>query len=217
MAPEPDLVGHLDALNGIPETLNRAADVGGRLKIALARPLDLMGLEAGWIFTIDPSAQGRWAGRGFTLAAQDGLPPATAPDRPEAWEGSCEGQGLCTDGQPTGPYTEVHCSRIAAAVGDRRGLAAHASAPLRSAEQIVGMLNVAARDISGDFYDFFYLPGSPLRLGVVIAGSAPLFDGVTMVAVRREPVSQEQAISHDWGQYRLRPEGMPAAQRRKAI
>lgn len=48
-------------------------------------------------------------------------------------------------------------------------------------------------------------------------GNAPPFDGVTTATVRRKPVSQGQAILHDWSQYRLRPEGMPAAQRRKAI
>ena len=45
-------------------------------------------------------------------------------------------------------YNEVHCSRLAAASGDRRGLAVHASAPLSSGNRVLGILNVAADDWS---------------------------------------------------------------------
>jgi sigma-B regulation protein RsbU (phosphoserine phosphatase) len=43
-----------------------------------------------------------------------------------------------------GAYNEVRCSRLGGAVGERGGLAVHATAPLRSGERMLGLLNVAA-------------------------------------------------------------------------
>jgi sigma-B regulation protein RsbU (phosphoserine phosphatase) len=64
------------------------------------------------------------------------------------WAPGCKCQGLCDQGRLTGPYNEVRCSRLASTRGDRRGLAVHASVPLRSGERTVGILNVAAPDWS---------------------------------------------------------------------
>ena len=72
------------------------------------------------------------------------LPPAIAVGSPEAWNKGCDCQGLCDRGKLTDGYNEVHCSRLGEAQGDRRGLVVHASAPLRSGDKILGILNVAA-------------------------------------------------------------------------
>jgi hypothetical protein len=45
-----DLVQNLVALNQIAETLNQAVDMRSVLNAALARLVELMGLETGWIF-----------------------------------------------------------------------------------------------------------------------------------------------------------------------
>ena len=138
------MVNDLEALNDIVVTLNQAVDVHGVLQTALARLVDIMGLETGWIFVVEPSAQERWAGRGFTLAAHYNLPPALALDRVFVWKKGCDCQGLCEKGKLTQAYNEVRCSRLTEAVGDRQDLAIHASVPLRSGEQMLGILNVAA-------------------------------------------------------------------------
>jgi serine phosphatase RsbU (regulator of sigma subunit) len=141
-----DLVEHLSTLNQISQALNQAIDVQGVLDDALGRLVKLMGLETGWIILKDPQAEERFGESRYLLAAHHNLPPALAPDKPDAWGGSCACQELIEAGRPTKAYNEVYCSRLKRARGSRRGLVVHASAPLRSGDQMLGMLNVAAPD-----------------------------------------------------------------------
>ena len=138
----------LTTLNQIAETLNRAVDVRSALHTALAHLVELMGLETGWIFLIDPAALDRWWGRGYVLAAHINLPPALALDQAEVWADGCDCQGLCTKDRMDMAYNEVRCSRLTAASGDRRGLVVHASAPLRVGDRLLGIINVAGPDWS---------------------------------------------------------------------
>lgn len=142
-----ELVNSLITLNKIAETLNRSVDVVGALNSALADLVELMGLETGWVFLKDSAAKSQWFGRGYTLAAERNLPPAMARSKASAWKGGCDCQAFCSKGTLTDAYNEVRCTRLAEAKGeDRRGLAVHASAPLRSGDQVLGILNVAAPD-----------------------------------------------------------------------
>jgi len=143
MSSPKDLTKNLITLNQIIESLNRAVDVRQALDFALTRLIELMGLDTGWIFLKDPSSQNRWAGKGYVLAAHHNLPPALGIRRARAWKGGCECQTLCQKGQFTAGYNEVRCSRLRNAPGERWGLAVHASAPLRSGENLLGILNVA--------------------------------------------------------------------------
>lgn len=141
---QPDHLRDLNTLNKIITTLNQAVDVRGTLKTCLAQLVELLGLRTGWIFLRDPSAQDRWAGRGYILATHYNLPPAMFEENPEAWDGGCDCQGLCNAGKLTEGYNEVRCSRLGGVEGDRQNLAVHASVPLRSGDSILGILNVAA-------------------------------------------------------------------------
>jgi sigma-B regulation protein RsbU (phosphoserine phosphatase) len=148
MAAEDSLIHDLETLNEIVQTLNQSVDMQGALDRSLAKLLDLMGLETGWVFVVDPLSTDRWGGRGFRLAAHHNLPPGMAITRGEAWDKDCDCQTLCLNGQLTEAYNEVRCSRLSAISGDRHGLTVHASAPLRSGNQMMGILNVAADDWS---------------------------------------------------------------------
>jgi serine phosphatase RsbU (regulator of sigma subunit) len=141
-----DLIKHLTTLNKIAETLNQSVDVRSALDSALVRLLELMELKTGWVFLVDPSSQNRWAGKGYVLAAHHNLPPAMALDKARPWKGNCDCQDLCKKGKLNGAYNEVRCSRLLNAPGDRRGLVMHASAPLRSGDHTLGILNVAGPD-----------------------------------------------------------------------
>ena len=55
MTSHADQIDDLNTLNQIGETLNRAVDVHGALDSALARLVELMGLETGWIFVKAPT------------------------------------------------------------------------------------------------------------------------------------------------------------------
>jgi sigma-B regulation protein RsbU (phosphoserine phosphatase) len=141
-------IHNLLTISQIVETLNRAVDMQGALELALARILELLKLETAWIFLKDPSADDLWDGRGYVLAAQANLPPAMALDNPHAWNKGCECQGLCDKNRLSEAYNEVRCSRLETTKGDTKGLLVHASIPLGSAGNILGILNVAAEDWS---------------------------------------------------------------------
>jgi sigma-B regulation protein RsbU (phosphoserine phosphatase) len=148
MAAEDSLIHDLETLNEIVQTLNQSVDMQGALDRSLAKLLDLMGLQTGWVFVVDPLSTDRWGGRGFRLAAHHNLPPGMAITRSEAWDKDCDCQTLCLNGQLTEAYNEVRCSRLSSISGDGHGLTVHASAPLRSGNQVMGILNVAAEDWS---------------------------------------------------------------------
>ena len=139
-----DLAEDLTTLNQIVETLNRAVDVHGALNSALAQLVELMGLETAWIFVRDPAAQDHGEDAGYVLAAHCNLPSALA--NAGLWVGGCECQRLCNQGRLTEAYNEVRCSRLVSLSGDRRGLAVHASVPLRSGDRVLGILNLFGPD-----------------------------------------------------------------------
>jgi sigma-B regulation protein RsbU (phosphoserine phosphatase) len=144
MSARSDLVDKLTTLNRIAETLNQAVDVRGVLDETLADLVHVMGLESGWIFLKDPEARDRWWGNGYVLGAHHNLPPALALDNGSAWARGCTCQRLCSEQCLTQAHNVVECSRLADIPGDRRGLAVHASTPLRAGDHSLGILNVAA-------------------------------------------------------------------------
>lgn len=179
-----DLINSLTTLNRIAETLNRSVDVVGALSSALADLVDLMGLETGWVFLKDPAAKSQWFGRGFTLAADYNLPPAMGRGKAGPWKGGCDCQAFCTRGTLTDAYNEVRCTRLAAAKGeDRSGLVVHASAPLRSGDRVLGILNVAAPD-----WDSF----TPEALALL--ANAGTLMGIALERGRLYDLLQEQRI-----------------------
>ncbi len=138
------MIEDLTTLNQIVETLNRAVDVRSALDSALARLVELMGLETGWVFVKAATTQDGREDGDYVLAAHHNLPPALADTG--VWSGGCKCQSLCDQGRLTEAYNEVRCSRLGGAGGDRRGLAVHASVPLRSGDRVLGILNVAGPD-----------------------------------------------------------------------
>ena len=143
---ERQLIEELETLNAITSTLNEAVDVSSALNQALARLVSVTGLETGWIFVRDTEADGKWWGPGFRLVAHHNLPPAMLLDNPQAWKKGCDCQTMCTNEQLDEAYNEVRCSRLASVEGDKAGLHVHASTPLRSGKEVLGILNVAAPD-----------------------------------------------------------------------
>jgi sigma-B regulation protein RsbU (phosphoserine phosphatase) len=200
MAEHKTLIKNLNTLNRIADTLNRAVDMPSALNSALIRLVDLMGLETGWIFLKDPVAMSSWAGKGYTLAAHYNLPPAMAPGKPAAWKGGCDCQGLCSKGKLVRAYNEVRCSRLAEAKGDKRGLRVHASSPLHTGDQVVGILNVA-----GPAWDAFteealaLLTNVGSQMGVAIE-RARLFDLVQQQRIHEQAALLDLSSKLlDWG------------------
>lgn len=126
----------LFVLNHIAETLNRTSDIQSALDDTLASVVELMGLQTGWVFLLNDAGK-------LYLAAHHELPPALDyPGSP--WLGSCNCHALFRSGELHQAINIVQCSRLGESEGDRRGLEFHASAPLRSQERMLGILNVAS-------------------------------------------------------------------------
>jgi sigma-B regulation protein RsbU (phosphoserine phosphatase) len=130
-------IAELTTLNALAQTLNQALDLRDALDTALAHIVELMDLRTGWIFLYDEQQ--------FALAARHELPPAISYPGP-AWHDSCACQDLCHEGKLDKAVNMVRCSRLRGAVGDKRGLAQHASIALRNQDSIVGILNVATTE-----------------------------------------------------------------------
>lgn len=191
MSLESDLIEKLTTLNHIAETLNRAVDVRGVLHDTLAHLVNLMGLETGWIFVKDADAQASWWGSGYVLAAHHNLPPALELDNPEAWQRGCDCQAMCNDACLTEAYNVMRCGRLQSVRGDRRGLEVHASTPLRSGDQSLGILNVAASDWSSFSPESLsLLTNTGSQIGVALE-RARLYD------LLRERRVQEQTVLLD--------------------
>ncbi|HMO58490.1 MAG TPA: SpoIIE family protein phosphatase [Roseiflexaceae bacterium] len=131
-------VAELTTLNALAQTLNRALDLREALDSVLPHIVELMGLETGWIFLSDENG-------GYRLAARHQLPPAIEYPG-QAWQGECTCQELCSVGKLNKAVNVVRCSRLRYALGDKRSLAQHASVPLLSGDELVGILNVATTE-----------------------------------------------------------------------
>ena len=131
----------LAILNAIAEALNSSVDVQQALERTLAMVADLLGLQTGWVWLVDPDTQQ------FYLAAAQRLPPYL--QEPVRMSGRwC----LCTDLfrraklRPTN-IGMLECSRLRSAVEARTpeatlGLRYHASIPLYFQDRRLGIINV---------------------------------------------------------------------------
>lgn len=126
----------LAILRHIAETLNRATDLEAALSDTLQSIVELLQLQTAWVFLLDDR-------NALVMAAAQDLPPALAPGC-SAWQGGCNCNTLFRSGELKRAINIVQCSRLAEAEGDRRGLELHASVPLRSEDQMIGILNVAS-------------------------------------------------------------------------
>jgi sigma-B regulation protein RsbU (phosphoserine phosphatase) len=131
-------LAELSSVNALAQTLNQASDLRDALDAALRYIVELMGLQSGWIFLRDEA-------EGYRLAARRDLPPAILYPGP-AWSGECTCQELCSRSKLNKAVTMVRCSRLRYAVGDKRSLAQHASVPLHSGDDVLGILNVATTE-----------------------------------------------------------------------
>lgn len=183
------IIEDLTTLNQIAETLNRATDVQSALSTTLAHLVEVIGLETAWVTLIDPSSQDQESEELFFLAAHHNLPPGLNPDNQDAWSEICECQHLLRQGKLLEAYNEVRCSRLASAKGDRRGLVMHASTPLRSGDQKLGILNVAADDWSSfNAHSLALLTNVGNMMGIALE-RARLFD-----LLREKRVNEQAAL-----------------------
>ena len=131
----------LEILNAIAQALNETNDVRSALERTLALVTDLVGLQSGWVWLLDPETNQ------FYSAASYRLPPYL--QEPIRMSGSwC----ICTEDLSSGDLMTknvdvIECSRLSPAVRGREtaltaGLRFHASVPLRFQDKPLGVMNV---------------------------------------------------------------------------
>jgi serine phosphatase RsbU (regulator of sigma subunit) len=143
----------LRAINQIVEQLISSVDIQSALESTLRTLLKVMNLQTGWVSLRTESSLGVIPvgdppPHGFTLATAYGLPPGLESDdrRFLCQPPACHCQRMLIEGRLTRPINIVECTRLRDslhAAGDNRGLRFHASAPLISHGEPLGLINVA--------------------------------------------------------------------------
>lgn len=157
-----------EVLNAIAEALNSSIDVQQALERTLALVVELLGLQTGWVWLLDPETEQ------FYLAAAQNLPPYL--QEPVRMSGRwC----LCTDLFRQGKLEStnvgtVECSRLREAflahtAEATLGLRYHASVPLTFQERRLGVMNLAGpawRELSED--DLRLLSTIAYQVGIAV-------------------------------------------------
>ena len=131
----------LAILNTIAQNLNEELDLEKALTVTLQQSIDLLQLQTGWIWLFNPESNTAY------LAASHQLPPIFS-DRPELLSGTC----YCIKKYLTGNLddasniSEITCTRLENLQEGTRGLRYHASIPLFSQQEKLGILNVLSID-----------------------------------------------------------------------
>jgi two-component system NarL family sensor kinase len=154
----------LSILNAIAEALSRSINIEGALRATLARVAELLGLRTGWVWLLRPDT-----GLPYLAAAQN-LPPALA-QHPHRMEGWCYCLDTFRAGDLAGAanVNVVTCSRLKQLVDGTGGLRFHASIPLYTQRQKLGVLNVASlewRELSSGDLRLLHTIGDMLSIAI---------------------------------------------------
>ncbi len=125
----------------IASHLNREFSLAAALRRSLEKTVQLLALETGWIWLAEPD------GKSVYLAASYNLPPALG-DHPERLSGWC----YCIDKYLAGGMeeatniSEISCSRLQNISAGTRDLRFHATIPIITNNQKVGLLNLLSEE-----------------------------------------------------------------------
>src|SRR5437773_9803038 len=134
----------LEIIGSVAEALNSAPSIEEALDRTLALVTDLLGLQTGWVWRVDPET-----GHIYSAAARN-LPPYLQEPARMSGESWCTCIGEFRNGTLTPRNVDlIECSRLRPAVRARqtaqtRGLAHHASVPLSFQGKPLGIMNITA-------------------------------------------------------------------------
>jgi len=125
---------------GISAVLNRSFTLREALDGALHRIVELMDVQAGWIFLYQAES------REFRLAADVNLPGPLAVAGKRRMTGDCRCNQLLREGRLSEAVNLIQCARLEQALPDAPKLHQHASVPLIAQDETVGILNLLLSD-----------------------------------------------------------------------
>lgn len=130
------LARQMTIFRSIAEVLNRSFTLREALDGALHRIIELMDVETGWIFLLDPDTNQ------FRLAADANLPAALLTASKRRMTGDCRCLTMLREGQLTAAVNLIQCARLEQALPQAPESHRHASVPLVAQDQTVGILNL---------------------------------------------------------------------------
>ncbi|SFC75764.1 GAF domain-containing protein [Parapedobacter composti] len=125
----------------IARHLNREFSLHAALRKSLEKTVELLGLETGWIWLVQPDVKSVY------LAASYNLPPAlhNHPERLSGWC-YCIQQYLLDDITEARNISEIRCTRLKDVKIGTRDLKFHATIPIRADGHKIGLLNLVSAE-----------------------------------------------------------------------
>jgi len=160
----------LASLHAIASTAGRSLELEQVLGDTLKTVLDLMGLKAGWIFLKEDQSDR------LTLLSHLGLPSGFVHEESQGPLAECLGFDLLQRKETLIAENVLDCPRLSRSLPEGETLACHASVPLLSKDEVVGVMNLASesyRPFSPE--DLKLLTGIGHQVGVAIE-NARLFE-----------------------------------------
>jgi signal transduction histidine kinase len=176
---------------GIAEVLNRSYTLREALDGALHRIVELMDVEAGWIFLYGPE-MGE-----FRLAADVNLPAALAVSGKRRMAGDCRCMSMLREGRLTEPVNFIECARLEQALPQSPDRHRHASVPLIAQDDTVGILNLLlppGRSFSAEELHLLEAMGHEVAVAVQ---RARLFDHVREQEHTRRQLLQRLLVAQE--------------------
>ncbi len=125
----------------IARNLNKEFSLHAALRISLEKTVELLNLETGWIWLVQPDIQSVY------LAASYNLPPALInhPERLSGWC-YCIEKYLSNDIAKARNISEIACTRLKNIKSGTRDLKFHATIPITTQGQKVGLINLVSKE-----------------------------------------------------------------------
>jgi transcriptional regulator with GAF, ATPase, and Fis domain len=160
----------LFSLNVIGNTISQSLELHRVLEDTLRTVLDMMGLKQGWIFLWD-SVDNK-----LRLASHVGLPPAFIKKEEEEPREDCIGYHVMQGKEALIAENVFECPRLMSSLPDEQRPVYHASVPLISKDEVVGIMNLTSEDFrSFSEQDLALLTSVGHQVGVAIE-NARLFE-----------------------------------------
>lgn len=125
----------------IASNLNKEFSLHAALKISLEKTVQLLNLETGWIWLVQPGIKSVY------LAASYNLPPALRnhPERLSGWC-FCIEKYLSDNLSKARNISEIACSRLKNITTGTRGLKFHATIPITANGEKAGLINLVSKE-----------------------------------------------------------------------
>jgi PAS domain S-box-containing protein len=160
----------LSSLNAIATATSRSLEVQQVLGETLKTVLDLMGLKAGWIFLKEDQSDR------LTLVSHLGLPAEFVQEESEGPLADCQAFHVMERKEALVAENVLECPRLSRSLPEGQALTCHASVPLISKDEVVGVMNLASEKLSSfSPEDLKLLAGIGHQVGVAIE-NARLFE-----------------------------------------